>query len=399
MGIVIDYSSGFFEATPSGETVGSVSGNATLDLTSGNVFNHTPTANTTFAFSNPPASGTGQAFTLKLTGANVTEGYDIPNISTDATTDQFDTLVTTSQDVLIRDNGTDLFILEYAGVLKHFTLATAFDITSTATLVTSLDLKGTTGTGLSSSASDFRAFTISPDGTQVLIRADNPTIRICQFSLATAWDLSSTKTHVGNWTGIASTSFNDSRGVRFANNGSIVTLGGNNTNRSFGIAQLSTPYDITSVSSSVLYDLNTDFGYTTRTSYWVWGSYYSSDGKKLIISSTLGYEVVLLLLATPFDPSSYTSMTEHTITDLASLHFISDGTKAISERNTATGDFAMYSTSGATALATIAYPSSVEFAGGTAPDAPANGETDILSFYTTDGGTTYYGFKAGDAMA
>ena len=38
MGVVIDYTSGFFEATPTGETVGSISGNATLDLTSGNVF-------------------------------------------------------------------------------------------------------------------------------------------------------------------------------------------------------------------------------------------------------------------------------------------------------------------------------------------------------------------------
>ena len=31
--------------------------------------------------------------------------------------------------------------------------------------------------------------------------------------------------------------------------------------------------------------------------------------------------------------------------------------------------------------------------------APANGETDVYSFFTTDGGTTYYGFQAGDAMS
>ena len=33
----------------------------------------------------------------------------------------------------------------------------------------------------------------------------------------------------------------------------------------------------------------------------------------------------------------------------------------------------------------------VYFAGGTAPDAPALGETDILVFTTMDGGTTWYG--------
>jgi len=41
----------------------------------------------------------------------------------------------------------------------------------------------------------------------------------------------------------------------------------------------------------------------------------------------------------------------------------------------------------------------VKFAGGTAPDAPANGETDILVFITRDGGTTWYGALAIDAAA
>ena len=45
------------------------------------------------------------------------------------------------------------------------------------------------------------------------------------------------------------------------------------------------------------------------------------------------------------------------------------------------------------------WPSSVKFAGGTAPDAPASGETDVYGFYTRDGGTNWYGFLAGDAMS
>ena len=48
---------------------------------------------------------------------------------------------------------------------------------------------------------------------------------------------------------------------------------------------------------------------------------------------------------------------------------------------------------------TITWPSAVDWAGGTAPDAPASGETDFLVFTTTDNGTTWYGFLAGDAMA
>ena len=45
----------------------------------------------------------------------------------------------------------------------------------------------------------------------------------------------------------------------------------------------------------------------------------------------------------------------------------------------------------------ITYPNSVDFAGGTAPDAPASGETDVLVFFTIDGGTNWYGALAIDA--
>ena len=47
---------------------------------------------------------------------------------------------------------------------------------------------------------------------------------------------------------------------------------------------------------------------------------------------------------------------------------------------------------------TVSWPASVDWAAATAPDAPASGETDVLGFLTYDGGTTWYGFLAGDAM-
>jgi hypothetical protein len=45
---------------------------------------------------------------------------------------------------------------------------------------------------------------------------------------------------------------------------------------------------------------------------------------------------------------------------------------------------------------TITWPSSIEWAGGVAPAAPANGETDVFTFTTDDGGTTYTGVKSID---
>lgn len=61
------------------------------------------------------------------------------------------------------------------------------------------------------------------------------------------------------------------------------------------------------------------------------------------------------------------------------------------------GTFSLIITAGG--AHTLTWPASVDWAGGSAPDAPASGETDIYTFMTIDGGTTWYGFLAGDAMA
>ncbi len=48
---------------------------------------------------------------------------------------------------------------------------------------------------------------------------------------------------------------------------------------------------------------------------------------------------------------------------------------------------------------TLTWPSSVKWAGGSAPSAPASSEKDIYTFMSIDGGTVWYGFLAGDAVA
>ena len=47
---------------------------------------------------------------------------------------------------------------------------------------------------------------------------------------------------------------------------------------------------------------------------------------------------------------------------------------------------------------TVNWPASVDWAAATAPTLTAAG-VDVLVFYTIDGGTTWYGFLAGAAMA
>ena len=48
---------------------------------------------------------------------------------------------------------------------------------------------------------------------------------------------------------------------------------------------------------------------------------------------------------------------------------------------------------------TVTWPASVDWAGGTAPDAPASGETNIYVFWTRDGGSNWYGVLSSAAAA
>jgi len=57
--------------------VTSTSNATTVDCETGNVFSHTLTENTTFTFSNPPASGTAYAFSLRVVQDASASGYTV----------------------------------------------------------------------------------------------------------------------------------------------------------------------------------------------------------------------------------------------------------------------------------------------------------------------------------
>jgi len=48
------------------------------------------------------------------------------------------------------------------------------------------------------------------------------------------------------------------------------------------------------------------------------------------------------------------------------------------------------------ATITITWDADIQWAGGTAPDSPANGEKDLYTITTDDGGITYVGNQSGD---
>jgi hypothetical protein len=394
MSIVIDYTKGFFEASPSGETVGDIS-DGTLDLTSGNYFEFTPSANTTFTFSNPPASGTACGFTLAVTGANVTSGYDIANASFDNVTSS--NLPHNAGPWQFGNNGSSIIAYDHAGFtsLKKYTLSTAYDITTLNTTASqTFDPDSFSAlAGVGDTILSMKGFQFNSTGTKLGVLCYHAGYFIAVFELSTGWDFSTISLH------------SQSPNNNTLSGGQVGGFLWNDAGTKFFNT---TPTDyIREYTASTAFDATT-LSFTrqvllTSVSTFPNDILSTPDGKTFFTADEIDQNMDAHTLTTGFDLSSVTvGSASANFSSQANYNlrrrFNADGTKLFT---LASSDkkFRRYSTTGSPALATIAYPSSVKWAGGTAPTAPANGETDVYSFFTTDGGTTYYGFQAGDAMS
>jgi len=389
MSLVIDYSNGVFEAVPSGETVGTITGNATLDLTSGNLFNHTPTANVTFVFSNPPTTGSAYDMTLKVVGANVTSGYDIANASYDSVSVSVGTQDASPFDIQFKTDGTKFYIVGSSNdAIFQYSLSTAWDV-STA----SYESKSLSISGQETSPYSLR---FKPDGTSVYVLGQgNDTIY--QYDLTTAWDIS-TGSYASKSFSVASQDA-AARGLHFKPDGTKVYIAGNTNDTVFQYS-LSTAWDISTAS----YD-SVSFSFSSQTTNPT-ALFFKPDGTEMfILGGFNSASVYKYTLSTAWDLStaSYSSVSFSVSSQDTSPFGIDfkydDGLKMYISGATNDVIYQYSSASSSSSLATIAWPSSVKWAGGTAPSAPANGEKDVYNFFTLDGGTTYYGFQAGDAMA
>jgi DNA-binding beta-propeller fold protein YncE len=356
----------------------------TLDLSTGSVFSHTPTANTTFAFSNPPASGTASSATLKLTGANVVTGYDLANASYDSVSLSVSTREADPRALFFKSDGTKMFVTgNSSDAIQEYSLSTAWDL-STASHTTSFSVASQEGNP--------QGLFFKPDGTKFWITGNSN--NVYQYSLTTAWDVSTAS--------YDSISFSTSGqaalpvGVAFKSDGTkmyIVDTQGTKNVYQYSLSNAwqvnSASYDSVSFSVSAL-DAN------------IQDVTFNNDGTKMYIVGGDGNNIYQHSLSTAWDLStaSYDSISfsfsSQTLRSSGAF-FKPDGTKLYV--SCITNNAVYQYTTGSSALATITYPSSVVWSGGITPTTPANGETDVYTFYTDDGGTTYYGFQTGDALA
>ena len=361
------------------------------------------------------------------TGGSRTAGYNtVDNWAYDSVSFSVSSQSTDPYGVAFKSDGTKMYIAELSGDrIYQYSLSTAYDI-STA----SYD-----SVNLNTSSQDNPVDVIfKPDGTKLYICGSNNS-NIYQYSLSTAWDLSTASYDSVTF----STSSQDiyPYGITFNNDGTKIFLVGNQNNRLYQYS-LSPAYDISTMSYSSQY-----FSFSSQDSGMT-GISFNSDGTKMYAVGFSSDTVYQYSLSTAYDVTSisYDSLSFSVSSQDSqpwSIVFNSDGSKGyvvghatdtIYQYSTGstvtTGSFDLstgnyftdtpsadveYTFSNAgdvqsfqlevtgNSTYTITWDADIAWPSGTAPDSPAAGEKDIYTFTTDDGGTTYIGVQSGDAFS
>jgi len=353
-----------------------------VDLSTATIFTLTPNANTTFTLSNTTAV---DSFTLTLTGFDITTGYQLASAAYDTVSFSVNSQDAVPLDITFSTDGTKMYMVgNTTDSVYQYTLSTGFDLSTASydTVSFSVNSQDTSPYGIA----------FSTDGTKMYVLG-NTNKTVYQYTLSTGFDLSTASYDTVSFSvNSQDTSPTD---YAFSTDGTKMYVLGN-TNKTVYQYTLSTGFDLSTASyDTVSFSVNSQDANP-------YGIAFSTDGTKMYMVGNTTDSAYQYTLSTGFDLStaSYDTVSFSVNSQDASpfgLAFSTDGTKMYMVGNT-TDSVYQYSTS-VTALATFTYPAAFKWAGGTAPDAPANGEVDVLTFFTTDTGTTWYGFQDGDAMA
>ena len=194
-------------------------------------------------------------------------------------------------------DGTKLFIIDneegtHQKILEH-TVQTAFDLSSTVTRTNVYDLVAPSGGSIPTRP---KGITFNSDGTKMYI-ADHQTDKIHQFTLSVGYNLASTVANSGT---LDVSSQNDSPyGVEFSQDGSKVFVVGNGT-QGDAVYQytLNTAWDITSTAT-----YNGSFDLSSQDSVPA-DIRFNNDGTKMFIAGSNGNEIEEYTLSTPFEITS-----------------------------------------------------------------------------------------------
>jgi len=319
--------------------------------------------------------------TLLLDGV-VGEGYLLSSLSYDDKSFSGQSQDTTIRGNFFKPDGTKMYLAgDTSDTIYQYTLSTAWDV-STA----SYDSKSynvTQGGGL-------YIFYIKPDGTKLYYTSlSNDTVY--QYSLSTAWDISTASYDSKSF--LLSSQDSLPLGCTFNSDGTKFYTTGLSNYRIYQYS-LSTAWDISTASYDSIF-VQTETGVNNP-----YDVIFNSNGTKMFLMDISTDSIYPYTLSTAFnigtasyDGSSYLVNAQEGAPN--SISFKDDGSKLYISGPT-TDTIYQYSTA---TPATITYPSTLEWPSGTAPTSPAIGDTDVLTFSTRDGGTSYQAVQAIDGAA
>ncbi|MEY3411801.1 MAG: hypothetical protein RIQ70_487 [Bacteroidota bacterium] len=364
----------------------------TVDLSVGNLFELNLSDKTTIAFTNPPASGKSQRFFMKLgINSNYVDAGDNTSyvISTTGTSyDNYFVQTPASNNITgikFSATGDKIYILfnnNTIAEIRQYNLTFPFDLSTNAFV---------TPDAFYTLPVAAYAFDIRSNGTQLFYTAVVGAVsRIYSVNLPTTWSLTNAT---------AGTSVQISSGVQ-----NVVALSFGNSGKSFYTIEVSTGV-IYQYNLLTAWDITTGPGTTpnrsastsgvTTTSY---ALVFDSTGTKMMVNNSTGSVFQYILKsAWQISTATYTAGNTYSfasqLNTTAWLAFNAVGSKMYVANNT-TGRIYQYTTGGTATtntIPTVTWPANLKWENGTTPTLPELTQSDLLEFYTYDGGVTYYG--------
>lgn len=341
---------------------GVISSNA-IDLSTGNSFAVSLTADTTFTFTNPSDV---QFFRVDVSGGLTGDPYDIVNTSL---VGSYQLPSVDNYGVTIKPDGSKIYIADITGdEVYQYSMSPAYDVTS-------MQLETTSGNLGSAYTIGPTHYAFNANGTKMFAcgRA-----RIQEYALSTAWYVNSAT--------LTTTKDHTAYSIKFNNDGTKLYY-----NNAIGNAiyeySLSTAYDLSTMS-------NTTNGYYNYNSYSdAWHFDISNDGTSFYLMGDASSTVRKFTMSTAYDitTASYASVEKSlSFSDPRGICFSSDGKYMyILDR----GADILYQYYFGSPIA-ITWPT-VTWSDGETPSSPPLGKASSYSFVTDDGGTTYHGYGIG----
>jgi len=361
-------------------TLGTIT-SGTVDLSTGNYFAETLAANTTYTFSN---AGDVQAFQLEVTSG--VRGYGLESVSYDSKS-----FAVTSQDafaraIVFKPDGTKMYVMGGLPNVYQYTLSTAWDISTTSYDSVSLNV--------SADITEPYGMQFKPDGTKMYLLDANPGgERVRQYALSTAWDLSTATFESKTLT--ISAQVLTPYSIAFSADGTVM-IAVDQDDDTIHQYTLSTAWDISTGSYASKTLVTTSAETNPR------AVEFNDDGTRLFVGGSGTQVVAQYSLSTPYDISTATydslSYNPAELAQIIDIAFGDNGKKMYLLEEPFNETIFQYSVASDLNF-NLTWPASVEWTAGVAPISPASGETDVYTFVTTDGGTSYIGLQTADNLS